>query len=182
MTSLSIRPATDQDMVAVTDIYGAAVRDHNASWEWTPPDLADMRARRDGVLSRGLPYLVACRGDLVIGFAYLGPFRLRRAYDWSLENSVYVNPEAQGLGAGRELMTTLIDWAEANDYRQMLAVIGDGAGGASVPFHRRLGFIEAGTIPHMGWKAGAWRDLVLMYRSLGPGDTQPPRHRLDADS
>ena len=40
-----LRPAEDRDIGAITAIYGEAVRDGRASFELTPPNETEMRAR-----------------------------------------------------------------------------------------------------------------------------------------
>jgi phosphinothricin acetyltransferase len=82
---------------------------------------------------------------------------------------VYVAPQATGRGFGRLLLTELLARCEEAGARQMLAVIGDSANGASIGLHRSLGFEHAGTMKAAGWKLGRWLDVVVMQRSLGAG-------------
>ena len=95
-----------------------------------------MARRRDDVLSKGLPWLVAERGGQVLGYAYANHFRPRRAYRFCLEDSIYLDPGAQGQGVGRLLLAELLAQCEARGARQMLAVIGDSANAGSVGVHR----------------------------------------------
>jgi L-amino acid N-acyltransferase YncA len=108
------------------------------------------------------------------GYAYAGPYRARPAYRFTVENSVYVAPEAQGRGVGRALLKALIEAAECSGYRQMIAVIGDSGQMASIALHAALGFAYVGTLPHVGFKFGRWLDTVLMQRPLGSGSTTAP--------
>ena len=172
--TLQIRPSTDADVTAVTSIYAWNVRHATGTFEIEPPDEAEMARRRGDVLAKGLPWLVVERGGQVAGYAYANPFRPRPAYRFCLENSVYVAPDAVGLGAGRLLLSELLIHAEAAGARQMLAVIGDSANAASIGLHRSLGFEHAGTLRAAGWKFGRWLDVVLMQKSLGPGAGAPP--------
>jgi L-amino acid N-acyltransferase YncA len=104
-------------------------------------------------------------------------FRPRPAYRYCLEDSIYLDPQAQGRGVGKLLLAELIARCEARGARQMLAVIGDSANAASVGVHRALGFAPAGLMKSAGWKFGRWLDVVLMQRALGPGDEAPPVER-----
>jgi hypothetical protein len=61
-----------------------------------------------GFLDRGLPYLVAELDGEVVGYCYAGPFRLRAAYRYTVEDSVYVSPKAVGKGVGKALLAALI--------------------------------------------------------------------------
>ncbi|MBP0575338.1 N-acetyltransferase, partial [Mycobacterium tuberculosis] len=81
----------------------------------------------------------------VLGYTYIGPYRPRPAYRFTVENSIYVAPEAKGRGVGGRLLKVLIDAAEAGGYRQMIAVIGDSANAASIGLHARAGFRHIGT-------------------------------------
>jgi phosphinothricin acetyltransferase len=145
-----------------------------ASFEEIPPDPAEMDLRRRTVQDAGLPYLVAVSDGQVLGFAYASPYRLRPGYRYTVEDSVYIAPAANGRGVGRTLLAAVIGRAESRGLRQMLAVIGDSANAASIGLHRRLGFRQAGLLPSVGFKVGRWVDSVIMQRALGPGDTELP--------
>jgi phosphinothricin acetyltransferase len=174
MPHLLIRPSTPGDLAAVTAVYGWHVRHGTGSFEIDPPDQPEMARRREEVVANGLPHLVLERDGVVIGFAYANRFRPRPAYRFCLEDSVYLAADAAGHGYGRLLLAELLARCEAAGARQMLAVIGDSANAASVGVHRALGFVHVGTIAAAGWKFDAWRDVVVMQRSLGPGASVPP--------
>ena len=169
MPPLLIRPATADDMPAVTAIYAHAVLHGSATFELEPPDAAEMARRRDDVLAKGLPWLVAARDSRVLGYAYAAPFRPRLAYRYCLEDSIYLDPDARGQGVGRLLLAELVAACESRGARQMLAVIGDSANAASIGLHRTLGFEHVGTMQAAGWKFERWLDVVVMQKSLGAG-------------
>ena len=100
MTSLSIRPATSADIPAIAAIYGDAVVNGTASWEIEPPDEAELLRRLNAILAGGYPYLAAERDGLLVGYAYAGAYRPRPAYRSTVENSIYIAPDAQGSGVG----------------------------------------------------------------------------------
>ena len=108
------------------------------------------------------------------GYAYAGPYRDRPAYNWCVEDSIYIAPEFHRQGIGRLLLTRLIAELEALGFRQMLGVIGDSANTASVAVHAAAGFRLIGTFQSVGFKHGRWLDTVLMQRPLGHGDSSPP--------
>ena len=174
MSSRSVRPATPADIPAITRIYADAVRHGTASFELDPPDEAEMARRQRALLDAGYPYLVAEADGSVLGYAYAGPYRARPAYRFSVENSVYVAPQAHRRGTGRALLARLITESEARGYRLMIAVIGDSAQVASIALHRALGFKLVGAFEGVGYKFDRWLDTVLMQRALGPGTSAPP--------
>jgi phosphinothricin acetyltransferase len=166
---LLVRPSTPADLGALRDIYALAVTQGTGTFELEVPDLAEMARRRDDVLAKGLPWLVAEQHTRVLGYTYANHFRPRPAYRFSVEDSVYLHPDAQGRGVGRALLAELVARCQAAGARQMLAVIGDGANQGSIGLHRALGFEHCGLLQAVGWKFGRWLDVVLMQRALGAG-------------
>ncbi len=171
---MQIRAVRRSDIPAIQAIYAHAVETGRASFELEPPDAAEMTRRLEALETGGFPYLVAEAEERLLGYAYAGPYRPRRAYRFAVENSVYVAAHAQGRGVGRALLAALIAAAEEGGFRQMIAVIGDSANTASIALHRTLGFTDVGVLKAIGWKHETWLDTVLMQRPLGPGDAAPP--------
>ena len=173
-SEITIRPCVAADISAVREIYAHHVLHGLASFELEPPNEEEMRGRWRDVVARGFPYLIAEREREVIGYAYASPYRLRPAYRYTAENSVYVREASARQGIGRLLMVALLPQCEALGLRQMVAVIGDSANVASIRLHESLGFVNVGTIRSAGYKFGRWVDTVLMQRALGAGDSMPP--------
>jgi phosphinothricin acetyltransferase len=170
-----IRPSRPEDIPSITTIYAHHVLHGTGTFEVTPPTPEDMRARREDVLSKGLPYLVAVDGDNVLGFAYCNWFKPRPAYRFSAEDSIYLAPETNGQGLGRLLLTELMAQAEKAGVRKLIAVIGDSANAASIGVHRAAGFAHVGTLKSCGWKFDRWLDVVMMDKALGWGDRSAPQ-------
>jgi L-amino acid N-acyltransferase YncA len=171
---ITIRDLTSDDLAAVTRIYAQHVLSGTATFEEIPPTLAEMTQRVDKVQAMGLPFLVAEAEGAVAGYAYASLFHARSAYRFTLEDSVYIDPAHHRRGAGRLLLTEVIERCEALGYRQMIAAIGDSGNHGSVGLHRALGFRDAGVYRSVGMKFGRWLDVVLMQRSLGEGDRGLP--------
>jgi L-amino acid N-acyltransferase YncA len=170
---LLIRPSTEHDLAAITRIYGHHVLHGTGTFETTPPTVAEMTTRRADVLSKGLPWLVVEDAGVVLGYAYGNWFKPRPAYRFSVEDSIYMAPEAAGKGLGRALLAELLAALERGGVRRVMAVIGDSANAGSVGVHSALGFERVGVVPSCGWKFGRWLDIVMMQRSLGEGDRTP---------
>lgn len=168
-----LRPAGPADIPEITAIYADAVRNGTASWEWDPPDEAEMLRRMTALLDGKFPYLVAEENGRALGYAYAGPYRPRAAYRWIVEDSVYIAPDAKGRGVGKALVGELVAICERQGFRQMIAVIGDSASAGSIALHASLGFTHVGIVKAAGWKFGRWLDQVLMQRALGDGDGAP---------
>ena len=172
-SSLFIRPSLPGDLATIRDIYAHSVSNGASSFELEPPDLPEMARRRDAVLGRGWPWLVAQAGGQVVGYAYADVFRPRPAYRFTVEDSIYLDPQASRRGIGRMLLAELVARCAQRGARQMLAVIGDSASRGSIELHRGLGFEPCGLLRDVGWKVDRWRDVVLMQRELAPGAAQP---------
>jgi L-amino acid N-acyltransferase YncA len=169
-----IRPSTEHDIAAITRIYAHHVQHGTGTFETTAPSEADMLGRRADVLAKGLPWLVLEDGGQPIGFAYGNWFKPRPAYRFSVEDSIYLAPEAAGKGLGRALLAELLARLQAGGVRKVMAVIGDSANAGSIGVHAALGFERVGVVKSCGWKFDRWLDIVLMEKSLGEGDSTRP--------
>lgn len=168
-----IRPARREDAASLAAIYAPYVLHGTETLELVPPEAARFAEKIDTAAQKGWPYLVACHGETIVGYAYVTQFRDRPAYRFACENSIYVEAAHHGSGVGRALLAALIDAATQAGFRQMIAVI-SGIGPASPALHTALGFTEAGRMRAVGWKCGRWLDTLYMQRALGRGDARPP--------
>ncbi|MCJ2068925.1 GNAT family N-acetyltransferase [Methylobacterium sp. J-030] len=169
-----VRDAQAVDMGDVLRMYTPYVLKGLATFEEVQPTPDEMLARRVAVLSAGLPYLIATRGDAIVGYTYATAYRPRPAYRHTIENSVYVAYNLRGQGVGSALLGALIAECEKGSARQMVAVIGDSANAGSIALHHRFGFEMVGTLREVGFKLGRWVDTVLMQRALHPGHGSRP--------
>ncbi|WP_182334579.1 GNAT family N-acetyltransferase [Stenotrophomonas acidaminiphila] len=172
--AVHIRDAGAADIAAITAIYAVEVTDFVNTYEYEVPDEAEMLRRMQDILARGFPYLVAEIDGQVAGYAYANTYRSRIAYQWTVENSVYVDARSQGRGVGSALLQALIDACTARGYRQMVAVIGEPTNTASIRLHERFGFQLVGVFRGLGRKHGRWLDTVQMQRALGDGCGRAP--------
>lgn len=168
MNPISVRPCRLEDLRAIAAIYGHYVRNSVVTFEEEPPDTQEMAARHEAGANRGYPWLVAEGGGALVGYSYVTAYRTRPAYRYTVENSVYVDPERRGSGTGRMLLDELIRECARRDFRQMIAVIADRSP-ASMALHAAAGFRETGQLDDVGRKFGRWIGTTLMQRSLAPG-------------
>ena len=166
MLACEIRSATAHDMASITAIYEHFVLNTTNTLEVASPDVSEMERRRQSVLDRGLPYLVAELDGYVVGYAYASQFRPREGYRFTVEDSIYVRADCIGYGVGRKLLKALIAACESSGGHRLVACIcGDNR--ASVALHASQGFVRVGTIPEAGFKLGRWIDMSMMQRPLG---------------
>ncbi|MDH3700324.1 MAG: GNAT family N-acetyltransferase, partial [Alphaproteobacteria bacterium] len=112
MPNLRLKDAEEADFSAIQAVYAHHVLHGLGSFEETPPETAEMLRRWHTVREAGLPYLVctsAERGGAIEGFAYAAAYRLRPAYRFAVEDSVYVDPDRPRRGIGRLLLSALIE-------------------------------------------------------------------------
>lgn len=172
--AVTVSDAFESDMAQIQRIYAHHVLHGLTSFEEEPPPLEEMLSRREKVLEHGLPYLVAKEHDRVLGYAYATQYRPRRAYRFTVEDSVYMAEGAQRRGIGRLLLQGVIDRCASAGFRQMIAIIGNSANAGSIGLHSACGFRMVGTFETVGFKHDGWRDTVLMQRALGDGNTTKP--------
>ena len=175
-----IRSYAEADLACVTAIYTESVLNGTGTFELDVPTLDQMRDRMTAPAKLGLPVLVAEIEGKVAGYAYAGPYRLRAAYRYLVEDSIYVSPDYRGRGVGMALLNALLAACERLGMRQMVAVIGDSSNTGSIALHAAAGFKPAGIFKAAGWKFDDWRDVVFMQKALGQGaDTPPDAQGLD---
>ncbi len=171
---VGLREATASDIAAIQAIYAYHVENGTGTFEEVAPDQAEVNRRWEAIVAGRLPYLVSELDGQVQGFAYASHFRPRSAYRFTVEDSIYVHPDAVGRGVGRLLLGELIERCTALGLRQMVAVIGDSANVRSVQVHAAHDFQRTGVLTAAGFKFGRWLDAVFMQRTLGAGNETLP--------
>jgi len=171
LSEISLRPAASDDAAAILDIYAPVVRDTAASFEVKPPSVTEMQARVQTILA-DYPWLVAERDGRILGYAYASRHRPRPAYQWVVETSIYVHPDARRQGLAARLYTALFDILQLQGLYKAYAVI-TLPGLSSVGLHESLGFRQFAVYKAVGFKLGAWRDVGWWERVLRPAQHPP---------
>jgi L-amino acid N-acyltransferase YncA len=171
MTAI-IRLATPNDAPGVQAIYAPVVRDTAISFEWEPPTVDDMQQRIVEVVER-MPWLVCEHRGEILGYAYASAHRVRAAYQWSIDVSVYIHAQARRSGIGRGLYRSLFALLTLQGFYHAYAGI-TLPNPASVGLHESLGFQPIGIYRAVGYKLGAWHDvgwwqLILQELVIPPG-------------
>jgi phosphinothricin acetyltransferase len=170
----SIRAALPDDAAVIAAVYAPYVEDTAISFEATPPDAAEMRRR---ILARPrLPWLVATRGDDVVGYAYASQHRTRAAYRWSVDSSVYLAEQEHGHGTGRALYEQLFGQLRDLGFASVYAGIAL-PNDASVGLHEAMGFQPVGVYRQVGFKLGRWYDVGWWQLGLADAPESPAEPR-----
>jgi len=173
---MRIRDATPAHSAAIAAIYAHHVLHGTGTFEEVPPPAEEVASRVARIQAEGWAWLVAeeAATDTVLGYGYYARFHTRSAYRYCAEDSIYVREDVRGQGVGKALVAGLLARAEAQGFRQMVAVIGDSENVGSIGLHLSLGFRQAGVLRSAGMKFGRWVDVVYMQRALGEGDRDVP--------
>ena len=164
MTAI-IRPAAETDLPAILAIYNDAVDRTTAIWNDQPVDLANRRAWLRARTAQGFPVLVAQEDGVVVGYGSFADFRPFDGYRFTVEHSVYVAEGVRRRGIASSLLAALEERARAMGKHVMVGGIA-ADNEASLKLHERLGFVETGRMPQVGFKFDRWLDLVLIQKTL----------------
>jgi len=165
--AFSLRDAEPRDIPDMREIYNHYVANSTVTFDEDALTLAEMRKKYKIVSDLGYPWLVAVspRG-VVLGYAFVTPYRAKAAYRFTVENSIYLNPASTGKGLGAALMKELLVRAKAAGVKEIVAVIADRGADASIALHTQFGFKQIGHMGKVGFKFGRWLGTVLMQKSL----------------
>lgn len=169
-----LRIATPADAAELAAIYEPYVRTTAITFELVAPDSAEFARRIAHTLER-YPYVVAqsSASGLVLGYAYVGAFKGRAAYDWAVETSIYVAQEARGQHVGSLLHEGLLRCCALQGITNLEACIAYPDEGGSVGFHERMGYRMVGRFERCGYKLGRWWDMVWMERFIADHPAEP---------
>ena len=165
--AFELRDATARDIPDMLEIYNHYVANSTVTFDEVPLTLREMRKKFAHVAELGYPWLVATspRG-IVLGYAYVTPWKPKAAYRFTVENSIYLGPASTGKGIGKALMAELVPRAKAAGVKEIIAVIADKGADASLAMHRAFGFEEIGHMGKVGFKFDRWLGTYLLQKSL----------------
>jgi L-amino acid N-acyltransferase YncA len=159
-----IRPVQLSDAAAIARIYHHYVSTTTISFETEPPSVDEIAARIQKIAARHNWLVYESEGAL-LGYAYTSAFRERRAYQATVESTIYLDQAAIGRGIGRELYQALLDDATTKGYREALGVIAL-PNDLSVKLHEKLGFVKVAHLEKIGHKFNRWIDVGLWQKHL----------------
>jgi len=164
-----IRKAVEEDLPAILEIYNDIILHTTAVYDYDPHSLEMRKLWWQTKQKDGFPVFVAEDNGRLLGFSSFGPFRAWAAYQYSIENSVYVHHECRGRGIGKLLLAPIIESADQMNFHTILAGI-DAENQASLKLHKGFGFTEVAHFREVGFKFGKWLDLKFLQLILtGPG-------------
>ncbi len=172
---ITYRYAKEADAEAILNIYSYYIENTAITFEWKIPSIEEFRERILNI-SSSYPYIVAEEDGAVIAYAYAARFRSRRAYDWDVETSIYVDKDKKGRGVGKQLYRILECALKAQNIVNSYACITvDGLSRGEIisdsyRFHLALGYKLIGEFESSGYKFGRWYDMIYMEKKLNDLD------------
>ncbi|MDY5584398.1 MAG: N-acetyltransferase family protein [Arcanobacterium sp.] len=175
---MEIRSIIASDLPEMHRIYSYYVENTAVTFEYDAPSFQEF-SRRIAVVQEKYPILVAISDGVVLGYAYASIFRPRPAYDWSVETTIYLHPEAKGGGIGRALYAKLEEILALQNVHNLNACIAypeiadEYLTDASVRFHEKLGYRLIGKFTNSGFKSGKWYHMVWMEKVILQHEPSP---------
>ncbi|WP_127025947.1 arsinothricin resistance N-acetyltransferase ArsN1 family B [Rheinheimera mangrovi] len=160
-----IRSATSADATAIAAIYNHYVLNTSVTFEEEAVSTEQMAERIGQVKADGLPWLVLEQSGELLGYAYATKWRIRSAYRFSVESTVYVKDGVTAKGLGSQLYQQLL--AELKVLGLHLVI-----GGITLPnkrsvaLHEKFGFEKCGHFQQVGFKFEQWRDVGYWQKLL----------------
>jgi phosphinothricin acetyltransferase len=163
---ITLRPATLDDLPALTGIYNYYVVNTHVTFDIDPVTVEERRLwfqeHTDGKRYR---IIVAEARGVLLGCASSGRHRAKAAYDTTVETSIQCSPSAVGQGLGTRLYQTLFEELATQDIHRLVAGVAQ-PNNASNALHTKLGFRQIGTYSQVGRKFGKYWDVLWFERDL----------------
>jgi L-amino acid N-acyltransferase YncA len=164
MNHYNIRLVEKKDAQALRDIYAYYVEQTYVSFEYAAPSATEFWERIEATIQE-FPWLVSTCDEKIIGYAYAHKHRVRDAYQWSPESTIYLSSDFQTKGIGRILYETLFNLLRLQGYHTVFAGVAL-PNDKSIGIHQRMGFEPIGVFKNVGFKNGKWHDTSWFQLSL----------------
>lgn len=168
---MTIRQVTPDDAEAIAAIYAPYVKNTAITFEYEVPDAEEFRTRIRHTLQK-YPYLVAEENGKILGYCYASSFKVRAAYGWSVETSIYIDETCHRQGIGRALYLALEELLRLQNVCNLCACI-TYPNPASIALHESLGYRTIAHFHNSGYKLDSWHDIIWMEKTLTPHQIPP---------
>lgn len=168
---IEIRLVQLDDCQGMLEIYGPIIQNTATSFEYEVPEISEFQSRVLKIQDR-YPWLICLWDGALAGYAYAGAHRERAAYQWSVEQSVYIHPKFYRLGIARSLYKALMSVLKLQGFYTALSGI-TLPNEVSVAFHESMGFSPIGIYRNIGFKFDQWHSVGWWEYQLQPYSKQP---------
>ena len=164
---MEIRAARREDLEQTLAIYNYEVEHGVATFDLRPKTAAEWEVWFDAHNVKNHPLLVAVQGEKVLGYASLSPYRLKAAYDSTVELSIYIAPDSRRQGVANALMEAILQEARRDSRTHVVVSVITGGNEASRKLHEKFGFTYCGAIREVGMKFGRYLDILNFSLAVG---------------
>lgn len=172
----TIRMVTQLDSASILEIYSPFIKDSIITFECKLPTVVEFRKRIIEVTKK-YPWLVYEVNGKIIGYAYASQYNKRQAYDWSVDYSIYIDPDFHRRGIANALYFALTQLLKLQGYNNAYAGI-TLPNSKSKSFHEAFGFRNVGVYHNVGYKLNGWRDVLWMEYTIAEHSSQPLHPKL----
>ncbi|RKM55462.1 N-acetyltransferase [Butyrivibrio sp. X503] len=177
---MTIEKVTVDDAAELLEIYAPYVEKTAISFEYEVPSIEEFKNRIINI-SKKYPYIKAVENGVIVGYAYANTFKERKAYDYSVETTIYVREDVKRNGIGMMLYAVLEKSLKDMGILNVNACIAYMAADEldehltddSIRFHEKLGYKPVGIFHDSGYKFGTWYDMIWMEKMLSEHTYNP---------
>lgn len=176
--NLKIRAVRLSDAEQLLKIYKPYIENTAITFEYDVPSVNEFAERINNII-QNYPYFVAEYDKRVVGYAYANVFKDRKAYDWSVETSIYIDQNEHRKGIGKALYSKLERALVLQGITNVNACIAytkqedEHLHNDSVKFHESLGYKSIGIFHKCAYKFNKWYDMVWMEKFIAPHKDMP---------
>lgn len=152
------------DAEKLLEVYAPYVENTNISFECEVPTVEEFKQRIEKISAK-FPYIVALINDEIVGYAYASTFRMKAAYDRSLEVTIYIKKNFHRCGIGRKLYKILEDLLKMQNITNLYASI-TYPNLKSMKFHEKMGYVKMAHFNRCGYKRGTWLDMIFLEKII----------------
>jgi len=180
---MKIEKVSTADAKELLAIYAPYVEETAISFEYEVPSVEEFRNRIEQISAK-YPYIKAVVDGKIAGYAYAAGFKDRKAYDWSVETTIYIRKDCRQMGLGKALYEKLEELLKEMGILNMNACIASPAAESghltddSYRFHKKMGFTLVGRFHNSGYKFGEWYDMIWMEKMIGEHKKDMPDVRF----
>lgn len=166
LTAMKIIKCTPEYASQILDIFNDAILNSTALYDYKPWTMDTMKVWFETKAQHNFPVIgIVDDEGVLMGFGSYGQFRMRPAYKYTIENSLYVHRDHRGEGLGKILLNEIISHATSQNFHSIIAVI-DASNEISLDLHRKAGFTQVGVFREVGYKFGRWLDAAFLQLNL----------------
>lgn len=161
---MNIRSVRQDDIQAISEIYNYYVEHTVVTFSETPVSVHEMQSLIQQV-TKTCPWLVAEEENLILGYTFVMPWKVRSAYRFTVESTVYLRPDRSGKGLGTRLYQSLFEKLESTEIHRVVGCIAL-PNPASVALHEKFGFKKVAHFSEVGCKFGHWIDVGYWQKCM----------------